>query len=238
MALVLKEGVVLKAVLIDIGGPILDEDVEYAAWDRFLLSLLRQSGLDVSEEELSRAVLSATQRCDSNPRATALWQFVRPDLELFRRLRDAFRDFQDQWTEDHRAKRLQAGAREAISALADRYVLALAGNQPAHVAAFLAEEGILDHFRWRWVSEEMRVQKPDPLFFRMILDGLSVRPEEAVMVGDRLDFDIFPAKLLGLRTVRALVGPYLKQVPPTPLHSPGYTIPEIHYLPQALARLP
>lgn len=228
----------LKAVLIDIGGPILDEDDEYAAWDRFLLSLLRQHGLDVSEERLSQAVLSATQRCHSNPRTTALWQFVRPDLERFRRLRDVFRDFQDQWIEDHRAKRLRAGVREAISALADRYLLALAGNQPAHVAGFLAEEGILDRFRWRWVSEEMGVQKPDPLFFQMILDGLSVRPEEAVMVGDRLDFDILPAKLLGLRTVRALVGPYSAQVPLTPLHSAGHTIPDIRYLPQALARLP
>jgi len=35
----------------------------------------------------------------------------------------------------------------------------------------------------------------------MALDKAGCRPEEAIMIGDRLDNDIIPAKKMGMRTV-------------------------------------
>jgi len=112
--------------------------------------------------------------------------------------------------------------------------LALAGNQPTWIKRHLAEVGVLDFFRWQLVSEEMGASKPDLLFFRMILDGLGVSPKEAVMVGDRLDHDVPPARLLGMRAVRVLVGPYAEQVPRSPLHCPDRTVRALEELPAAL----
>ncbi|HIQ00052.1 TPA: HAD family hydrolase, partial [Candidatus Bipolaricaulota bacterium] len=101
----------------------------------------------------------------------------------------------------------------------------------------LEEFGVLQYFQWKKVSEEMGVAKPDPLFFRMILDGLGLAPSEAVMVGDRLDHDILPARLLGMRAVRVLAGPYAEQVPCSPLHCPDRTIRSLEELPPALAAM-
>src|SRR5207248_1894328 len=42
--------------------------------------------------------------------------------------------------------------------------------------------------------------KPDPALFRRALDRAGARPEECLMVGDRLDNDVAPASLLGLTT--------------------------------------
>ena len=57
------------------------------------------------------------------------------------------------------------------------------------------------------------------------------------MVGDRLDNDVYPAKLLGLKTVRVLTGPYALQRPLTPFHEPEATISTIAELPRAVAQL-
>lgn len=223
-----------KAVLIDVGGPILDEDHEYAAWDSFLVDLLVQEGIGITGEELAHRVLAATRRGERNPRLAVLWELVRPDVERFRRLKDELRTFQRRHLTEEYVPRLRPGAKEALAALADRYVLALAGNQPARIVDYLREVGVLRFFRWQLVSEEMGVAKPDPLFFRIILDGLGVPPAEAVMVGDRLDHDVFPAKLLGMRAVRVLVGPYAEQIPISPLHCPDRTIRSLSELPAAL----
>ena len=224
----------IRAVLIDVGGPILDEDHEYAAWDSFLVELLAQEGIPTGEEELSRLVLAATRRCDRNPRSSVLWELCRPDVARFRRLRDAFREFQRRHLAEHYVPRLRPGAKEALEELAGRYALALAGNQPAWIKRALEEAGVLDLFSWQLVSEEMGERKPDTLFFRMILDGLGVSPKDAVMVGDRLDHDILPARLLGMYAVRVLVGPYAEQIPISPLHCPDRTIGSLEELPAAL----
>lgn len=51
------------------------------------------------------------------------------------------------------------------------------------------------------ITGELGAWKPDPEAFLRVLRRLDVRPEEAVMVGDNLDFDIQPARALGMGTV-------------------------------------
>ena len=227
----------IKAVLIDVGGPILDEDHEYAAWDEFLVQLLQENGIDIDGEELARLVLAATRRCERNPRIAVLWELLRPDVSRFRRLRDVFREFQRRHLAEDYIPRLWPEVRETLASLSEDFLLALAGNQPARIKGYLEEAGVLGFFRWQLVSEEMGVAKPDTLFFRMILDGIGVSPSEAVMVGDRLDHDVLPARLLGIRTVRVLAGPYREQVPVSPLHCPDRTIRSLCELSRVLAEV-
>lgn len=227
----------VRAVLLDLGGPILDEAAEYGSWEAFLVGALQAGGISANADEFAQEVRAAIARCDPNAHLAAVWRFVRPDVERFRRLRDAFRDHRRAFIANPRGVRVRPEAGEVIPALAARHALAIAANQPTTVLALIEEAGLLGHFRWRHVSEGMGVAKPAPLFFRMILDGLGVEPAEAVMVGDRLDFDILPAKALGMRTVRVLVGPYAEQVAVSALHVPDQTIRTLAELPSALASL-
>ena len=50
-------------------------------------------------------------------------------------------------------------------------------------------------------SAEEGVSKPDLRIFEIALQRSSCPPEQAVMIGDRMDNDILPAKSLGMRTV-------------------------------------
>lgn len=227
----------IRAVLLDLGGPVFDEGAEYLSWTEFLLGALGAEGILVGPEEFARRVERMAAGCDSNPYLSAVWEAVRPDLARFRRIRDAFRAHARGFWEDLRGTIVRAEAREVVPVLAKRYILGVAANQPVGALRLLEEADLLRHFRWPHVSETMGVEKPSPLFFRMILDGLGVAPEEAVMVGDRLDYDVLPAKLLGLGTVRVLVGPYARQEPISPLHAPDRTISTLAKLPDALASL-
>jgi HAD superfamily hydrolase (TIGR01549 family) len=223
----------LKAILIDIGGPLVDDRGFYEFSDRMLLELLEERGQTIPKEEYQRVVRGFIVRLFPNPRRATIWHFLKPDLEAFQMVVQELRRRRQSW----RPERLQPEAFEAIATLSERYQLALAGNQPAGIKEFLRASGAPEYFHFQLVSEEMGVTKPDPVFFEIILDSLGVEPKEAVMVGDRLDLDIFPAKLLGLSTVQVLVGPYAAQEPPAPVYEPELTIASLGELPQVLAKL-
>lgn len=224
----------IRALLLDLGGPVLDEGSEYVSWRDFLLRALAAEGVAVAPEEFARRVERAIARCDSNPYLSAVWEVVKPDVPRFRRIRDGFRGHARELVQDLRGVAVRPEARAVVPLLAERYILGIAANQPAAALRLLEEVDLLRHFPWAHVSETMGVEKPSPLFFRMVLDGLGAVPPEAVMVGDRLDHDVLPAKLLGLRTVRVLVGPYARQEPISPLHVPDRTISSLTQLPEVL----
>jgi hypothetical protein len=63
--------------------------------------------------------------------------------------------------------------------------IALISDFHLDLRPLLAHHGIADLFD-AWVfSFEQGIQKPDPRMFTLALDALEVRPEHALMVGDR-----------------------------------------------------
>jgi FMN phosphatase YigB (HAD superfamily) len=227
----------IRAILLDLGGPVFNEDAEYARWTEIILSELREAGIRVSAEEFQKVLEEELERCEPNPWVSALWRFVRPDLERFRKILAVFRAQNAAFQKELPGVVIRPEAAAAIPQLAERYLLGLAANQPPRALSILEEAGLLRYFAWREVSDTMGIAKPSPLFFRMILDGIGVKPEEAVMVGDRLDHDIFPAKLLGMKTVRVLLGPYRRQLPILPSYEPDCCISDLSGLPKALEDL-
>ena len=93
-------------------------------------------------------------------------------------------------------------AAETLEALVDRgYHLGIIANQVPGTAQRLATWGLLKYFAVVAASAELGVAKPDPLIFEKALELAGCQPCDSVMVGDRLDNDIRPAKNLGMRTV-------------------------------------
>ena len=74
------------------------------------------------------------------------------------------------------------------------------------------------------------MSKPDPVIFRLALDAADCAPADAVMIGDRLDNDIRPAKVLGFATVRVLQGPGRLQQPRDPAETPDATAADLDAL--------
>ena len=66
--------------------------------------------------------------------------------------------------------------------------------------------------------------KPDIRLFQAGLEKAGCKASEAIMVGDRLDNDIYPAKSLGMKTVWIKQGLSKFQVPKTAEFVPDYEI--------------
>lgn len=227
----------IRAILLDLGGVVFNEDTEYAVWTDLLLAELRRAGVPVSAQEFTATVEEEIIECEPNPWLAAIWRWVRPDLVTFRAILEKFRAHNEAFQQGLPGVFVRPEAREIIPKLAEQHPLALAANQPPKALELLAEAGLLEFFRWKEISATMGVAKPHPLFFRVILDGLGVKPEEAVMVGDRLDHDIFPARKLGLWAVRVQLGPYARQRGCSPWYQPHACISSLLSLPAVLEEL-
>lgn len=77
-----------------------------------------------------------------------------------------------------------------------------AGDSDAELMGLaLARVGIRQYFHHLFTSRELGATKPDPAFFREILQRLEVEPQECIMIGNDYLKDIAPARSVGLRTV-------------------------------------
>ena len=77
-------------------------------------------------------------------------------------------------------------------------------------------------------------EKPDPAIFDLALRHAGCAASEPVMIGDRLDNDIRPARLLGWRTMRVLQGPGRFQSPRDSWDEPDPTVANVTLIPPAL----
>ncbi len=100
-----------------------------------------------------------------------------------------------------------------VPGLSERYNLGIIANQRAKVRDWLTSWKLISYWKSLAISEELGLSKPNPEIFSLALRFAKARPEESVMIGDRLDADIKPAKALGLRTIRVLRGIWKNTVP-------------------------
>lgn len=95
-----------------------------------------------------------------------------------------------------------ADTEDALSHLRERgYKLGIIANQVPGTAERLKCWGLLKYFEVIAASAELGVAKPDRQIFEKALEMADCRAEESAMVGDRLDNDIVPAKMIGMRTI-------------------------------------
>ncbi len=113
----------------------------------------------------------------------------------------------------------------AIPVLARRHNLGLIGNQPSEIETHLKHTWKLsEYFKVIAISERVQLRKPDRALFVYALAKAAADPAESVMIGDRLDTDIAPAKSLGMTTVRILRGMMRLQRAYGELEKPNYEI--------------
>ncbi len=81
------------------------------------------------------------------------------------------------------------------------YQLGILANQLPGAARRLEKWGIVGYFDVIASSAELGIAKPEREIFEKALEMAECEPNKAVMIGDRMDNDIIPAKKLGMHTV-------------------------------------
>jgi putative hydrolase of the HAD superfamily len=78
------------------------------------------------------------------------------------------------------------------------YRLGVISNFEAWLERLLEHLGVARHFEVEVISGVEGVEKPDPAIFRIALERTGLRGEEAVYVGDLVEFDVAPAVSVGM----------------------------------------
>jgi HAD superfamily hydrolase (TIGR01549 family) len=230
----MDSGKELKAILIDVGGPIIDEASDY----EYTLTAIKKILDDLTGKKIPVGEIVEVREKMINSWAPSLtkaifWQYLKPDFEKYA---EAYAIAVEAVYNHHDEVVLVDGVNEIIPALTEEYVLALAGNQPSKVREKLEKTGLLKFFRSNVVSDDIGLHKPDTRFFLEICRRIDVGPENCCMIGDRMDNDIFPANILGMRTILLDTGPHRYQRARVPEDEPDYQIENMREV-RAIIRL-
>jgi HAD superfamily hydrolase (TIGR01549 family) len=223
-----------RAVLFDIGGPI---DMEFAweiAVDGAIASACGLEGIRVDQamiDEASEAAVAAfapdayahmvDTLCGGDPRTVdRVRQRVRAmvgNLDVFQLRPDI----------DRLLRRLRGRGLK----------LGIVANQPPSARERLARAGVGDLFDYQGLSAVTGWRKPDPRAFLAATDALGVPPVACIMVGDRIDNDIVPAKALGMAAILFRGGRHRRQRPRSAAEEPDAVATDVLELEAAVDAL-
>lgn len=88
-----------------------------------------------------------------------------------------------------------------LKQLKEKYHIGIIANQSLGTESRLRNFGILQYIDLVIASAEEGVAKPNRKIFERALERAICNPIEAVMIGDRIDNDIMPAKEIGMVTI-------------------------------------
>ena len=229
----------IDAILFDIGGTLWDEYAsELAGWEDMREELAR-AGITMSDEELEQRVNAGIAAYAPSLTRSIIWGAVKGDRVLYDRvLKHVIASIKRRLADDfYSYNTLFPGVGEMLESLHGRYKLAVASNNFIDARVWLRNFGLEKYFSFVGLSEEVWLFKPDTRFYQLVLDSIGAKPESTMMVGDRLDNDIFPCNRLRMTTVRILSEPFSRQQPRYHGDLPHYTLERIADLPKVLGEL-
>jgi putative hydrolase of the HAD superfamily len=115
--------------------------------------------------------------------------------------------------------------------------LGVVANQPADAVERMRRVAIAQYFTHFGLSGLVGVRKPDPEIFLDAVRALGVPPNRCIMVGDRIDNDIAPAKTVGMATIRFRAGRHARQRPRSPAETPDAEVVDVLELEAVIAKI-
>lgn len=128
---------------------------------------------------------------------------------------------------DITGEKLYNDAEYILEKLSHKYKIGIIANQLPGTAVRLKNFGISEYIDIVVASAEEGVSKPDAAIFNIALERAGCNAQNAVMVGDRLDNDIAPAKKLGMKTIWIKQGGWKYASPRNENETPDITISEL-----------
>ena len=210
----------IRWVFFDVGYTLINEDD--AVGDRVLQvqAALSDRGFLVSTEAIRAALEEAAAECVPSPVSRSIAMLTDSE-ELGECLKN-----QLTWRKD--LERPYPEAEGVLSALSRRYSIGIIANQSAGTDARLERWGLLRYISLTIASAEVGITKPDLAIFKLAMRRAGAGPTQIVMVGDRIDNDITPAKSLGWKTIRIKQGLSKGQVPIRPTQEPDFEVHRLH----------
>jgi len=212
----------LDWLFFDLGETLFEEAGALRARAGRVRRFLAGMGIGVSERQVLEAIADAATGFSSMPIHDAVVALSGRTLSV--------QEVRAAAPYDHSQETVRAGAVEVLAALRQRYRLGVIANQTAGAAERLRQRGLAGFFEVCVASAEAGCAKPAPEIFHLALNQAGCAPAAAAMIGDRLDNDVRPARLLGMTAIRLQVGYAAGQQPRDELDEPDLTVANLFEL--------
>ena len=174
----------IKTLFFDVGYTLVNED---AVWER-------RCKEQAETEEAKKLGVTAQDIYHEIEKATI------EGLPQFRTVIDRFK-FSQMVPYHSELETMYEEAPQVLETLAQKYALGVIANQLDGLKERLESFGILKYFKYVISSWDVKVMKPDIRIFEYALKTANCKPQDAVMIGDRIDNDTAPAQSLGMKAV-------------------------------------
>ncbi len=209
----------IKAIFLDAGGVILDETQFEIIKSEIITGIIKKH----------RNYSTGEYWCDSEE---AVLGFVSSTYEyvLFKNIPDLFecknalKQFKEAWKASNWEYKEMVGIEELLKVLSSKYKIGILGQYDSSLVDYLDEKKLLKYFSFTETQEKYKTTKPDPRYFLDVISNAKLQPNECIMIGDRIDKDIYPANIVGMRNIRVKTGLHLKQEPRIFIEVPDYTV--------------
>jgi len=217
----------VKAATFDIGGVLYSDD----AFKRAIFSALNQL-TTVSKSDFDQVYLSHLKSQSGSLRSKLCEAFLgsldkKSELMALTNGRWLFND-DDQYQDGRQCliKLKQAGLKIGIIA-----------NQPKASADRLKADNLLQYIDFLGISAVVGFEKPDPAFFKLAIKELALPAQEIIHIGNRIDTDVNPAKVLGMKTVWVRRGEANPDPSKDDLAAADITVSDLKTLPELITSL-
>ena len=168
----------IKWLFFDVGSTLVDESRVYE--DR-MKKIAELSG--ITPQQIYEHAISLYRRNKKG------------DLEIAKQLGIELPKWESQY------EKLYTDSEDCLKRLSRNYEIGIIANQTLGTSERLENLGARKYIDLVIASAEEGVSKPDRRIFEIALERSGCKPENAVMIGDRIDNDIVPAKQLGMKTI-------------------------------------
>jgi putative hydrolase of the HAD superfamily len=224
----------ITTVLLDAGGVILDESEHEQVRAELAVEILNQAMPGYSLDEYYSDVAEAVKCFCPSVYQYVFWNALNKDMSLFDRLYAAYLA---EWKNRKPPLMLSSGFETELQEISEQFDVGIAGQYGQELLDLLEELTLLKHFSHHLTQDDLSTTKPDIRFYDQIVKEAGVDPQQCIMVGDRIDKDVIPAKLLGMKTILVRVGLHRNQQPRIPFEVPDAELDSIAGLAQTILRM-
>ncbi|MDR1230195.1 MAG: HAD family hydrolase [Spirochaetaceae bacterium] len=210
----------IKNIFLDAGGIILDEEMFENISANIITDILKCFNENYSIAHYWRDAEEAVYRYVPKVYDYILYKNI-VNKSGFNEVKKRYKD---RLKQENNRFYLADGIKDFLVKYSKDYNIGILGQYGNDFREYLKEENILQYFAYRETQDDYKITKPDPRYFEAILKRCNCKAEESIMIGDRIDKDVIPAKLTGMKTVRVKVGLHKTQEPRIPEEIPDVTV--------------
>jgi len=116
------------------------------------------------------------------------------------------------------------GLEDLLKTLSKNYKIGILGQYDTSLVSFLKYKNLEKYFSFTETQEKYETTKPDPRYYLEILKNANMKPDNCIMIGDRIDKDIYPANVINMKNIRIQTGIHKSQEPRIFIEIPNYTV--------------